>query len=279
MRLHKDLFSGKRMPDPSLADIRSLCRERIAAIRNEIKEDTRFENRVARVVAQNLSSGRFERIKRGFSKQRPLTLVQYIDKVIQYVGSEDDRIKALEHGDADEWNRLGDFHYRRALPMVARFRRGDQAEADALDFAQDACIIIFEKRYPFDVSFEAWSTTILSRLILARYYRKSDVLNQRRRPDSLDEPNIDDGGGESPLAEMIGNPKSLAPFEKIENQTVLLNAIDQLRSAGQQDVIKATFFEELDDAQIAKRLSTTKQAVYNLRSRALARLKEILAED
>lgn len=57
----------------------------------------------------------------------------------------------------------------------------------------------------------------------------------------------------------------------------MLDAIEQLRSKAQREIIIRTF-EELSDAQIAQQLGKSKQAVYNLRHRALARLKEILSE-
>jgi DNA-directed RNA polymerase specialized sigma24 family protein len=44
-------------------------------------------------------------------------------------------------------------------------------------------------------------------------------------------------------------------------------------------VIQDTFLRELDDAQIARRLGKSKQAVYNLRHRALARLQKILTQN
>jgi RNA polymerase sigma factor (sigma-70 family) len=157
--------------------------------------------------------------------------------------------------------------------MVHHFRDGTDAWEEALNFAQETCLIIFEQRYPFDVSFEVWATKILKNLILARYTRGKDILDRRQRLESLDAETSE--GGDS-LQEVTPDTRSLVPFEKIENQTLLLNAMAQL-SPIQRQVIQDTFLRELDDAQIARRLGKSKQAVYNLRHRALARLQQILA--
>lgn len=266
------------MLNPTNHQIRSLCHKRIAARRSAAKEDARLEARVAELVKANLDSGRFQRVAFARSRRHPLTLAQYVDRVIDCAIKESARIQALEEGDEAEWNRLVNFLFRRAYRTVRRFRSGTEANAATIDFAQQACLVIFEERYPFDVAFDAWATVILKNLVLAHYTRSPDVLNRPYSSDSLDQPQTSEEGGVSFLDELIANPQSLAPFEKVENLQVLLKAIHQLRSQAQQRVIVATFLEELDDAQIAKELGKRKQAIYNLRKRALAGLKEILDE-
>jgi RNA polymerase sigma factor (sigma-70 family) len=198
--------------------------------------------------------------------------------VIFHCSREHGRIQGLENGDATEWNRLRDFLLRRAVPMVQRFRSGTNILVAALDFAQQTCLVIFDERYPFDVSFDAWSTTILKNLILAHYTRSPDVLNRLHAPESLDEPRTTNGESRLSFSEIIPDALSFALFEKVENQIVLLDAIDRLCSPAQRRVILETFLDELDDAQIARGMGKSKQAVYSLRHRALARLKEILSE-
>ncbi len=258
--------------------IRTLCRQRIAALRVSTNDPGQFENQLVRLVEENTGSGRFQRLASGRGKRRPLTLADYLDIVIFHARRERARLLALEEGDATEWNRLRDFLYRRACRMTSRFRNGSVSSTDALDFAQQACLVIFAQRYPCDVSFDAWATTILKNLILAHYTRSPDVLNQRRSPNSLDAPQVADNRSIGSLGELVASPQSLAPFEKIENQTLLLDAIARLRSMAQRQVIIWTYLDQLDDGQIARRLQKTKPDVYNLRRRALLRLKEILKE-
>jgi RNA polymerase sigma factor (sigma-70 family) len=264
----------------SMDSIRALCRQRIDALHVSGSGDdpSQFENQVVRLVEENTASGRFQRLVFSRAKGRLLTLADYIDLVIFHAQHERARLLALEEGDTAEWNRLRDFLYRRACRMTSRFRNGSVASTDALDFAQQACLVVFAQRYPCDVSFDAWATTILKNLILAHYTRSPDVLNQRRSPNSLDAPRVSDDGANGLFDEMVAAPQSLAPFEKVENQTLLLDAIARLRSMAQRQVITWTYLDQLDDGQIARRLRKNKPDVYNLRHRALLRLKQILAE-
>jgi RNA polymerase sigma factor (sigma-70 family) len=265
------------MPKPTTDSIRTLCRKRIAALCATTDDPIRFQDRITRVVEENLTSGRFQRFATGRSERQPVTLVNYIDSVIFHCSREHARIQGLENGGTTEWNRLRDFLFRRAVPMVQRFRSGPDILASARDFAQQTCLIIFDECYPFDVSFDAWATTILKNLILAHYTRSPDVLNRFHPPESLDEPRGTDAESRPTLGELVPDNLSLALFEKTESQIVLLDAIDHLRSPAQRKVILETFLEELDDAHIARHLGKSKQAVYSLRHRALARLKEILS--
>ena len=68
------------------------------------------------------------------------------------------------------------------------------------------------------------------------------------------------------------------PFERIENQLLLLDAIAQLPSEAQRQVILLSFFYDWESAQIAEALDKTPQAVYNLKHRALRKLREILEQ-
>ncbi len=260
-----------------MSSIRTLCRQRIAALRNSGDDPRPFENWVVRRVEENVASGRFQRLAAGRATRRPFNVADYVDLVICHAHREGARLRALEAGDPVAWNRLRDSLYRRACRMTRHFRNGSEASAEAWDFAQQTCLVIFSQRFPCDVSFDAWATTILKNLILVHYSRSPDVLNQHRPPASLDAPVVEDGSV-CLLDELLASPQSLVPFEKVENQALLLAAIDKLRSAAQRQVILWTYFDQLDDGQIARRLRKNKQNVYNLRRRALLRLKRILAQ-
>lgn len=228
-----------------------------------------------RLVKENLDSGRFARVASARAKHHPLTLAKYVDRVIFHTRYEQARLRALAENNSTEWNRLRDSLYRHACRMTSHFRQGSEAYTEAFDFAQQTCLVILTQRYPSDVSFDAWAITILKNQVLAHYTRSRDVLNQPYPPDSFDTQDSEDGIANS-LDEMIADRQSLAPFEKIENQLLLLDAIAQLRSVAQQQVIIWTYLDQLEDAQIKRRLYKSRQDVYNLRWRALARLKKIL---
>lgn len=268
-------MSPPSLPELNSQQIRALCRKRLTALGASLAP---LEDHVARVVQENLANGRFERFARGQRNHHAVTLTAYVDSVIFHTSREQARVQRLEEGDATEWNRLRDSLMRRAFGMVRSLRAGSEVDAEALDFAQQACLIIFHQRYPYDVSFDAWAATILKNLVLARYGRSPDVLSRPYSSESLDAPVSSDDGSSGFLAEVLADGQSLAPFERVENQIVLRQAIDRLRSRAQRQVITATFLEEQDDAQIARRLGKSKQAVYSLRQRALTRLKAILAQ-
>jgi len=252
--------------------LRRLCRQRIALLRRTFPTTFVSEDRIIQIVQTNLSNGRFQHFAAHRSRRHPLTLAGYIDHVLLYYSHEHERIELLEKGNPAEWEQLRLLLAHRACQMVHHFRDGTDAWEEALNFAQETCLIIFEQRYPFDVSLEVWATKILKNLILARYTRGKDILDRRQRLESLDAETSEAGDS---LQEVTPDTRSLVPFEKIENQTLLLNAMAQL-SPIQRQVIQDTFLRELDDAQIARRLGKSKQAVYNLRHRALARLQKIL---
>jgi RNA polymerase sigma factor (sigma-70 family) len=264
------------MLTPSHRSIRALCRQRIVLARRGAPNGfVLTEDRVVQIVQFNLETGRFLRFAAQRAQKKPLTLVQYVDIVLRHFCREHPRLDLLEQADPTEWECLRALLARRALRIVQRYDNGTAQAADALDFADETCLIIFEARYPCDIAFEAWATTILRHLILARLTRSPDALDRAGTTISLDAPThtMDDVG--DPPLELLADGQAAVPFEKIESQSVLLNAIAQL-SPLQRQVIEDEFLHQLDDAQIARRLGKSKQAVYNLRHRALLRLKEIL---
>ncbi len=238
-----------------------------------------FESVVARIVEENIATGRFKRAASWRSKAHPLSLEQYVDRVILNVCREFKRNQALVDGDSHEWELLAQYLYERACRTIRRLRPDTDVSSNARDFSQQACLTIYHQRYPFDVSFEAWATTILNNLILAHYTRSPDAMDQFVLPYSLDEAVTPKERSANLPDQVSPDPQSPASLENIDNQMVLRNAIDQLRSPTQRKVIIATYFEDLDDAQIAKRLRKTKQAIYNLRNRALSRLKVLLGDE
>jgi RNA polymerase sigma factor (sigma-70 family) len=230
------------------------------------------------LVEENIRSGRFAKFAGAESNSTPANLAEYVDRVVSYMSKEGRRIQALQDGDSEEWYRLGNFLYTRARPLVSRFRGRGGVAADASDFAQKACVVVFEKRYPFDIPFDAWATTILNHLIIGGLTRSGDALDRPKPPESLEE---FPGSGQMfglPLSEVLANPFSMAPFEKIENQNLILNAIDRLCSPAQKFVIIESYLNCVEDVEIARRLGKTPQAVYNLRQRALLCLRKTIEE-
>ncbi|MEW5720083.1 MAG: sigma-70 family RNA polymerase sigma factor [Chloroflexota bacterium] len=264
------------MPKRSDKSLRALCRRRIAACRDAADLPAQFEERVAQLVSENIALGRFERFMAGVPHRSAATLAEYVDAVIYHTRRESTRVSALERGDETAWNQLRDELIHRAERMVRRFRQGDAVRAAALDFAQQTCLVIFDRRYPSDVSFDAWAATILKNSVLEHFTRSSDVLRHPSAPDSLDRPVAGESGTPIALGEFLPDLRARASFERIDDQTWLVDALNRLNSRAQQQVILWTFLDELDDGEIARRLGRSKQAIYNLRQRALQRLGQIV---
>jgi RNA polymerase sigma factor (sigma-70 family) len=260
------------MPKYGVEAIGTLVRQRIQTLQQPLQFS---EERVVRIVRNNLARGRLERFA-GNSSPAPSTLGNYIDRILSYVCLEQSRILALEIGDRGAWLQLRDYLMRRASRMFERLSHREPTGL-AADMANQVCLIVFEEPFPFDVAFEAWITVILKNLILARLTRSTDALDRKHRIDSLDVFRKSEGGEAVALSDLVGDDKSLAQFEKADNRIILQQAIEHLPSAPQRLVIQYSFLDQLDDDEIARRLGKSKQAVYNLRQRALVRLKEILS--
>lgn len=266
------------MTSPDPGPIRALCLGQIAAAYGSSDLPAGFEVQVVQSVEKNLAVSRFKRFSfRSDVFHRP-TLTDYVDQVVLHTRREYARVQALERRDDVEWDRLWQSLFQRACRMMQHFRAGLEGRDEARDFAQQACEVIYQERYPFDISFEAWAATILKNLILAHYTRSPDVLGQPWPPPPFDERESERDGSAIPWIEVLPNRQAPVDFERTEDKMVLLGAIEQLQSKAQRKVVIGTFLEELSDEQIARQLGKSIQAVYNLRSRALARLKEILTE-
>lgn len=260
------------MAKPNPNSLQDLCRQALSSITHltEISEDL-----VIQIVQENLGRGRFERFSNGHSGCRSLS--DYVSQVVYYVCREHARIKALEQGNTIAWHQVRNFLIHRAARMLQGFQKSNpDIYSEALDLADETCLIIFNQPYPFDVAFEAWITVILKNLILMNHTRSTDAMDHYALRYSLDAPRVSSEGTVNTLSDFLTDGQSVTFFENVENQMVLLDAIDQLRSPAQRRVIRYSYLEEMDDAQIAKRIGKTKQAVYNLRKRALTRLRYIL---
>lgn len=266
------------MNPPSPVSLPTLCRQRLAEQHVDVNDPAQFEERVIHAVERNLAGGRFQRLAAGYPREHPLTLTAYIDRVIVNTEQAHPRLQALETCDRAAWEQLYTWLARRAIAMLRSWRSSQDTQRDAADFAQQTCLVIFAKPFPCDISFEAWATTILKHLILERYRRSPDALNRAPHLASLDMPASRNDDTDTVLGEQLASTQALDDFDKIENRLILLDAIEQLKSEAQRSVILATWLNEQDDDEIARRLGKSTQAVYNLRGRALARLKEILAK-
>jgi RNA polymerase sigma factor (sigma-70 family) len=256
-----------------------------------------FVARITDIVRRNLASGRAGRVMAEATKRatagRGLPIAgtdadsglwaigdhfeAYVDRVIACFLEEHHRVEGLAAQDQAAWTALFEQLANRATHMLLRMRMSAaRAANEASDFAQKTCEIIFCHPFPYDVSFDAWATLILRNQILHRYTRSRDLVDREPQTLSLDQPGRSNAHGNFSLYDLLNGGTDAAAFESVEVQEWLLQAVARLRSRAQQQVIVDTFFYDLPDDEIARRLGKSRQAVHNLRHRALRHLRGIL---
>lgn len=238
--------------------------------------------RVAEIVHRNVASGRVKHVwwyqSTQGKKRSELTPAQYIDRVIEYYEREHERIHKLRAKDDEEWQTLFQQLLTRAYNKLLNFSISKgRAYSEAYDLAQEACEAIFRDRYPYDVAFDAWATKILNNRILRKYSRSPEPMDKPRLIQSIEEIAEGDTGNRRVLWFILSSGEVPDAFRRVEDRELVFQAIEQLKSQAQQQVIIRSFLLEESDEEIATKLGKTKQAVYNLRHRALVKLKEILS--
>jgi len=230
---------------------------------------------VADVLQTNLANGRWRHAAgtHGAGWPNDPELQRYAVCVAAHYWAEHERVGGLNARDRELWaelhGQLRKSAYRTlrahfGLPYPLAFERAN-------DYAQAACELIFRGRYPFDVPFPAWATRVLTNCIRAGEGRSTDLLDRgtfvEPAPASTREP--------APVEETywIEGEQNLRRWEERE---LLWEAIQRLESEAQQQVIILDFWYGRSSAEIAQALGKTPQAVYSLRHRALASLREML---
>jgi RNA polymerase sigma factor (sigma-70 family) len=140
----------------------------------------------------------------------------------------------------------------------------------AEEYAQEACHQIYQAHYPFDVPFEAWAKRITLNCVLER---------QQRSRDLLDQGTFIHTDVESPILSLLVELSfsEYNPFEYVDWRLILLDAIEELPSEAQRKVILLGFFYGWSTEELSKNLDRSRQAIYNLRDRALKALRSILS--
>jgi len=220
---------------------------------------------VETIVEDNIQSGRFERVCN--FRQKPLSLEEYTDLVTTYYGENRPFISRLERGEAKAWEQLSRRLFRAAYNLLLNQNWDlEQAHIRAQEATQEACLSIYCRVYPYDCPFDAWVLTILRHHVFRSYHRPRNPLNLPNVTNPL----------EKALPEKATKPTELSKFERSEP---LLQALGQLRSVSQRQVIDCLFFQELSPQETAQKLGKSVQAIYNLKGRALAKLSKLLEID
>ncbi|MBI5305581.1 MAG: sigma-70 family RNA polymerase sigma factor [Chloroflexi bacterium] len=270
-----DPGSSLPIPKTTRQAIRTLARKHVVTY-DSARQSTQLVRRVIRVVEANIANGRLTRFASARGQDAKVTLSEYIARVTGLVFAEDARVRALQDGDATEWNRLQALLTRRAYTVLRSLRNDEIALAEAPDFASETCWVIFNHAYPFDVAFDAWATTILNRRILAKYTRSPDVLNRVRYRTSLDASVTLEDGNTAALDETVAHPHADGLFEQVEDRELVRVGIAELKSATQRRLIQAVYMDGMTLAEFGAQEGIGSQSVYNLHHRALEQLRKKL---
>lgn len=257
-------------------ELEDLCRRRITRfIRNTqhgaaVLPLNSAVNEILPIVSENLAK-RFKRHQKYMPGNRQLTLSQYLDRVINYWFSQNQRVRALHERDETEWWTL--FRDLELFAANKLFALGRTDQMAAADYANQTCEIILQSRYPFDVPFDAWARTILLHLIV-QDKRSSDGLD--RQIISLDDTGVDSEQADSDIHYSLADSRSAELFQKVEDRDQIISILKRLRSPTQQQVILMYYFDGASDGEIARQLGTKVSNVHLLRHRALQRMYQNL---
>lgn len=266
------------MPTSRSESLTRLCRTRLKRALDRPDSPTllcSFEQAVceiADIVSQNLPE-RFDHYNSLREGKKKLTLTQYVDRVVEQWLIDAPRVHRLNAGEANEWTRLRDDLRRVTANRLAHSTHIHSSMMTAADFADRACERLLETRYPFDVSFDAWARAILRNLVFEPG-RSSDVLDQPHI--SFDQPIERTNADSETLVEILPDLDAEGILRTIEDREELMQLVQRLRSPAQQAVIVMKYFQNLEDAEIARRLTKTKSNVQTLRHRALRRLSQLI---
>ena len=255
--------------------------------------------RIYGILIQNLSSRRAQRVMGHYFAQQqgeephnasavgqtdspraPHTgecWTQYQLRVIRTFQTEQTRYDTLDHGDAEAWETLARQLTYAAQRMMLHSGIGHlYAREQALEMSQQACEHIYAATYPWDISFDLWSHTIMRNAFLQRYTRSHDLMDREiLKGEPLELEDLYERAFLDPQSELCACPTTYCEPSN-PDASELIEAIEQMQSRQRRAVILYTYYEELSDEEIAHVIGKSRNAVQTLRHRALRQLRTLL---
>lgn len=253
------------------------CEARIVAAaraaRPETADVSALARRVAWIVAGNRERGRVPQDQ----PPDPQTGVpdSYIDEVLFFLQREGPTVGALRASDREAWVRVLALMATRAYGYLLHYGvEAGQARQLAEDFAQTSGLTLWGQaleRFSYDTHLDAWISQIVAYEV-SQWYRSGKEQRQQRAL-SLDA--VTDSQVQDTLYRILPDPAAGRTLDAAEARLMLEDALAQLASQEQRQVIVWGLAGH-SNAEIAEALNRSVQAVYNLRHRAMAALREIL---
>jgi RNA polymerase sigma-70 factor (ECF subfamily) len=170
-------------------------------------------------------------------------------------------IDRAKRGDTDAISKLYECH-QVGIYRYFYYRTGDTQVADDLTSETFLRMINSLSGYQYQgVAFQAWLFQI-ARNLLNDYYRKMGVRNDTELEENI---------MEDP------HTPSSRPVEHALNSVMLQKALNEL-SVDQRDVIVMRFITGMPISEVAQALDRSEDAVKGLQRRALATLRDVLAD-
>ena len=215
---------------------------------------------IEEIVERNIRSGRLTRVNK--VSGRNLTHTEYTAVVATHYLMQCDRVTRLQNNDQVAWEELWRQLFRIAYGLLVRGGWDSQdAAIRAEEAAQETCLSVYCRSYPFDCPFDAWVFTILRHHVFRAYHRSRNPLDMLDKVSTLEE-----------------NSEEETPdvSSSVVDLNALVAALEALPSGPQREVILDLFFRGLSVAETAARLGKSPQAIYDLKRRALAELAKAL---
>lgn len=230
--------------------------------------------RIAAILRRNLRLGRAQRVmaKQGVVLSAT-TWLAYQRQVVQVYWHEYGRVYRLAENDRQAWEQLWRELANAARLAFLRCCMGCAAAEDrACDASQQACVQIYANAFPFDAPFSRWACAILKNCILQVLTRSNDLLDRHPYIASIDD--LD-----APRGAFAAAQWSEDAYAHSDKMSALLDAIERMQSQNRRQVLMYSYFEDMDDKEIAEAMHRSTGVIHTLRHRALRQLREIMAEE
>lgn len=272
---------------PPISFLRGLARiafTQLAQTQPELRacaDGDAWVQRTADILAANIASGRFEaaRAFQPAAGDGDASLLSYAGQILAELIREAERIAALQRGESAAWQPVISRLERLAYFWLGPNGREAWAAWEARDAAAQTCADLWawlqEHPYPFDVPFDRWSATALSR-------RLSNLARRRAREAQRFAFPLDANDSNETRAELrdpaLRDHSFDAWLAQAANREALLQLIGRLAERSAL-VVRLWYFEQWPADEIAAYLGTSVGNVYVLRFRAIARLRQMATAD
>jgi RNA polymerase sigma factor (sigma-70 family) len=221
---------------------------------------------IAPIVWANYDRGRVHRF---LANGDVAGIDDYIDVVAAHFREQHDYVRRVQiETDPELWDILFQQLQRRAYGILTKdaFLEPRERYEHALQCATDASLVIADRHFPYDASFEAWAYVVL------RYTCKNHMRKHRggRSVPRRAQVSLDAHDG---WLHNLSDPGAEQMHRRLEQRHDLLQQVERLGDA-QRRFVLLYYFEQKSYAEVADILKKNKNALYKLNFDALDNLRK-----